>query len=90
MTVDEAIRDMVAELVRDEVARTLASNCRQHFDEGDTAEWLTTGQAARYLGLTPKTLANWRSLGTGPSFKRMGRGIRYRRDSLAGFVAGGR
>ena len=29
---------------------------------------LTPSQAARYLGLTTKTLAGWRALGLGPAF----------------------
>lgn len=40
---------------------------------------LTTSDAARYLGLSAKTLNNWRCLGgqRGPSFVRAGRAVRY-------------
>lgn len=38
----------------------------------DTQELLTPRQAAERLGLSPKTLANWRSRGGGPRFVRMG------------------
>jgi hypothetical protein len=33
--------------------------------------YLTPIQAAAYLGLSPKTLANWRSRGGGPRFVRL-------------------
>jgi hypothetical protein len=39
---------------------------------------LTTRQAAERLQLSPATLANWRLLGKGPRFYRVGSRIRYR------------
>lgn len=36
---------------------------------------LTTVEAARFLGLSPKTLHNWRVMGVGPVFQK-GPGIR--------------
>lgn len=36
---------------------------------------LTTTEAARFLGLSPKTLHNWRVMGIGPAFQK-GPGIR--------------
>lgn len=44
-------------------------------------------QAASFLGVAPKTLANWRSLGKGPKFCRLGRAIAYRQEDLDVFVA---
>lgn len=44
--------------------------------------WLTTGEAAGHLGLTPKTLANMRSLGTGPSFHKIGSKVWYLGEDL--------
>lgn len=41
-------------------------------------EWLTTLEAARSLGLNPKTLANMRTLGKGPSFHKIGGKVWYR------------
>lgn len=38
---------------------------------------MTTKQAANYLGLSPHTLNQWRSLGKGPRFVRLGGAIRY-------------
>lgn len=33
--------------------------------------WLSTEEAADYLGFAVKTLQNWRSEGTGPRYKRL-------------------
>lgn len=33
---------------------------------------LTTAEAARVLGVAPKTLRNWRSLGSGPAYVELG------------------
>ncbi len=40
-------------------------------------------QAARFLGVSPRALANWRSKGDGPTVIRIsGRCLRYRRKDL--------
>lgn len=38
---------------------------------------LAVSDAAVYLGLSPKTLANWRTIGRGPAFRRHGGRILY-------------
>lgn len=43
-------------------------------------------QAASFLGVAPKTLANWRSQGRGPRFCRLGRAIAYRQEDLDAFA----
>ena len=40
-------------------------------------EWLNTNETADHLGLQPKTLANMRSLGTGPIFHKLGGKVWY-------------
>lgn len=40
--------------------------------------FLSTNQLAERLGLSPGTLANWRSLGKGPRWVKVGRSVRYR------------
>lgn len=37
----------------------------------------TPGQCAEFLAVTPRTLQSWRSSGTGPSYVKFGREIRY-------------
>lgn len=51
---------------------------------------LTTSDAARYLGLSAKTLNNWRCLGghRGPPFVRAGRAVRYDRRTLDAWITG--
>lgn len=43
----------------------------------DPQAWLTTQETARSLGLTPKTLANMRTLGKGPCFHKIGGKVWY-------------
>jgi hypothetical protein len=44
--------------------------------------------AARELGLSVRTLRNWRVNGRGPRFRRLSRrAVRYHRDDLAEYVA---
>lgn len=42
-----------------------------------TAAVLTPSELASRWELSPKTLANWRSLGSGPRWIKIGRAIRY-------------
>jgi hypothetical protein len=45
--------------------------------------------AAAILGIEVRTLRNWRGLGKGPRFRKIGeRIVRYHRADLAAFVAG--
>lgn len=46
------------------------------------AEWLTSAEAAYYLGVTPQTLYRWRWLGTAPRAQGDGALVRYRRADL--------
>lgn len=34
-------------------------------------------EAADYIGFKPKTLQNWRNMGTGPKVTRLGTAVRY-------------
>jgi hypothetical protein len=47
--------------------------------------FLTTQQAAFYLGLSPRTLQEYRTAGTGPRFRRHSRRISYHIDDLDGW-----
>ena len=54
------------------------------------AALLSTENAARYLGLSARTLNNWRWLGggRGPAFVRLGRSVRYDVRTLDAWIAG--
>ena len=54
----------------------------------DQAEWLTLGQAARYLGVAQSTIRKWSDQGRLPAFYTPGGHRRYRRRDLDSFVAG--
>lgn len=45
-------------------------------------ELLTASDVARTLGLSTGTLANWRSIGMGPAFVKVGGRVRYRASSV--------
>ena len=48
--------------------------------------FLTEAELANRWGLSPKTLARWRGLGTGPVFARFGKVIRYPIDNQNGVL----
>jgi excisionase family DNA binding protein len=48
--------------------------------------YLTTPQAAAYLGISPRTLEDWRLTGFGPSFMKLGRRVLYRMQDLLDFI----
>ena len=57
---------------------------------GNPGALLTTEHAAQYLGISPRTLNNWRWMGggKGPAFVRVGRAVRYSVQTLDAWVAG--
>ncbi len=52
------------------------------------SEWLTLGQAARYLGVAPSTIRTWSDDNRVPFFKTPGGHRRYRRSDLDAFLEG--
>lgn len=52
----------------------------------DTKSWMTTREASKYLSISTQQLEKWRSDKTGPSFSKMGRMVRYRREDLDAFA----
>ena len=50
------------------------------------ADLMTPLDVSRYLGVPPGTLANWRYLGRGPAFLRVGRHVRYRTADVTAWV----
>ncbi len=51
-------------------------------------EWLTLGQAARFLGVAQSTIRKWSDQGRIPAFYTPGGHRRFRRVHLASFVEG--
>ena len=47
---------------------------------------LSTRDAARVLGVRPRTLEHWRSIATGPTYSKIGRAVRYSRGALEQFI----
>jgi excisionase family DNA binding protein len=52
----------------------------------DDSEWLTLGQAARFLGVAQSTIRKWSDQGRVPAFYTPGGHRRYRRTDLEAFV----
>ena len=49
---------------------------------------LTTDEVAEFLGVSPRTIEDWRRRGGGPRFIRLrGRAVRYRPSELARWLA---
>jgi len=53
--------------------------------EQDQNHLLKPSQATDYLGVSAKTLANWRYQGSGPKFRKIGSRVFYRRSDLMRF-----
>ena len=47
---------------------------------------ITPDEAAARLGIAPSTLAQWRYLGSGPAFLKLGGLVRYREADLAAWL----
>src|SRR5689334_19378640 len=52
----------------------------------DDSEWLTLGQAARFLGVAQSTIRKWSDQGRVPAFYTPGGHRRYRRSDLETFI----
>ena len=52
----------------------------------EDSEWLTLGQAARYLGVAQSTIRKWSDQGRVPAFYTPGGHRRYRRSDLEAFL----
>jgi len=53
---------------------------------GGATEWLTLGQAAKFLGVAQSTIRKWSDLGRVPAFYTPGGHRRYRRTDLDAFL----
>src|SRR5204862_4057390 len=66
------------------MSRDPGQNRRPYSDQA--AEWLTLGQAAKYLGVAQSTMRKWSDLGRVPAFYTPGGHRRYRRSDLDAFL----
>ena len=64
------------------------SKARRESAGNTSADWLTLGQAARYLGVAQSTIRKWSDQGRLPAFYTPGGHRRYRQRDLDAFVAG--
>lgn len=51
---------------------------------GPKVKYVNDVEAAKIAGLSPQTLRNWRQLGRGPNYIKLGRSVRY---SLADLIS---
>jgi excisionase family DNA binding protein len=67
--------------------RRVESEARQHrLAPSGEPDWLTLGQAAKYLGVAQSTIRKWSDLGRVPAFYTPGGHRRYRRRDLDVFL----
>jgi len=59
---------------------------RRSFGGPEATEWLTLGQAAKYLGVAQSTIRKWSDTGRVPAFYTPGGHRRYRRTDLDAFL----
>lgn len=75
-----AVRAVAREAAREAVREALPRQGPLH----DPEELLKPADVAKFLKLSPRTLAEWRREGNGPAFEQISHGhIRYRRAALA-------
>ena len=55
----------------------------------ESPTFLTSDQAANYLGVAPRLMENWRWRKVGPTFAKVGHRIRYNLNDLKGFIKAG-
>ena len=49
-------------------------------------ELLNTYEVARYLNMSPGSLANWRSAGRGPAYIKLGSKVMYQKTDIERFI----
>lgn len=80
------------------LARAIAGLVRAGRDPGaseqtvpspiNASEWFTTDDLSKLLAVPPATIRTWRYLGTGPSYVKLGRLVRYSRAAVESWIAG--
>ena len=78
--VDRLIKETALQAAREAVDRAFQQKL-------PVPEYLSTMQAAAYLGLSRQQLEIWRSKGGGPRYVKLDHAVRYKRSSLDEFMA---
>jgi predicted DNA-binding transcriptional regulator AlpA len=65
----------------------MSKNCSCNLNHTTPSKFLTTKEAARFIGMKQGTLEVWRVQGRGPRFFKIGRAVRYTEDVLETFLA---
>jgi excisionase family DNA binding protein len=82
MNVDAFLEELVEKLAAKVAARI------ENRPVSQPSNWLGTEEAAKYLGVTERSLQKWREKNVGPKFSRVGpRLVRYAKLDLDAFVA---
>jgi excisionase family DNA binding protein len=76
------------QLCLDSGVTEVGGKARRQPHGNDGADWLTLGQAAKYLGVAQSTIRKWSDQGRLPAFYTPGGHRRYRRRDLDAFVSG--
>lgn len=70
----------------EDLNRLVSSSVRREVDrllhELQPQSTLSEREAAKYIGMQPNTLRQWRSLSKGPAYHKEGRSVRYNRKDL--------
>jgi hypothetical protein len=69
---------MVSTLARDAIAQTALTNDDEMFTEREFCGWQK---------ISPNTARQWRTLGRGPAWIKVGRSVRYRRSDVEDWLA---
>lgn len=60
-----------------------------HILSMETITFLETTEVAELLKISPRTIEGWRNDGTGPTFRKVGRVVRYERSDVIDWVRRG-
>lgn len=63
----------------------IASGVEQELQETDMV-YMNQDQVAEFLGISPRTLEDWRYKGGGPPYRKIGRCVRYLRSQVIEWV----
>ena len=81
-----SLESAIEETIRVALEKYLPSLIEKHTPSPEPAERVTTEQAAKIMGVSPITMAIWRTKGQGPDYDKIGRAVRYEIHLLEKFA----